>query len=134
MDFSGINFPAVFVAALSAFAIGALWYSQLLFGKSWMQESGMTQEKIKKGNMSVIYTLAFLLFVIIAMTFERFLPLHATWRFGATAGALAGLGWVATSFGITYLFEQKSSKLFLINAGYHAVTFVVMGTILGAWR
>ena len=134
MDFSGINFLAVFVAALSAFALGGFWYSPLLFGKSWMQETGMTQEKIKQANMPVIYTLAFLLSVIIAMTFERFLPLQATWRFGATAGALAGLGWVATSFGITYLFEQKSSKLFLINAGDHTVTFLVIGTILGAWR
>lgn len=134
MDFSGINFFAVFVAALCSFAVGGLWYSPLLFGKSWMQESGMTEEKIKKGNMPVIYALTFLLSVIIAMTFERFLPLHATWRLGAAAGALAGLGWVSTAFGITYLFEQKSSKLFLINAGYHAVTFIVMGAILGSWH
>jgi len=51
-----------------------------------------------------------------------------------TAGALAGIGWVATSIGILYLFEQKSMKLFLINTGYLAVTFIVAGGIIGAWQ
>jgi hypothetical protein len=36
--------------------------------------------------------------------------------------------------GITYLFESRSMRLFLVNAGYHAVTFVVMGGILGVWK
>jgi hypothetical protein len=50
------------------------------------------------------------------------------------AGALVGLCWVGTSFGITYLFERKPFILFAINAGYHLVTFTVMGTILGLWH
>jgi len=53
---------------------------------------------------------------------------------GATAGLMAGLFWVATAMGITYLFERKSLKLYLINAGYHVVTFTLMGLILGAWK
>jgi hypothetical protein len=36
--------------------------------------------------------------------------------------------------GVTYLFENKSLRLFLINAGYHGVAFTIMGTILGAWH
>ncbi len=35
---------------------------------------------------------------------------------------------------VTYLFEARSMKLFLINAGYHAVSFIIMGAILGAWK
>ena len=37
----------------------------------------------------------------------------------------------ATSFGVNYLFEQKSLRLFLINAGYVTVQFTVMGLVLG---
>jgi hypothetical protein len=36
--------------------------------------------------------------------------------------------------GVTYLFEARPLKLFLVDAGYHAVTFVVMGGILGIWK
>ncbi len=41
---------------------------------------------------------------------------------------------VALAMGVTYLFEHRSLRFFLINAGYHAVAFTMMGAILGAWR
>ena len=53
--------------------------------------------------------------------------------FGAGAGFAAGFAWVAASFGVNYLFEAKSCKLFLVNGGYHTVQFTVMGAILGVW-
>jgi hypothetical protein len=59
-------------------------------------------------------------------------PPDVTW--GMTAGALAGAGWVAAALGVTYLFERRPLALFLINAGYQIVAFVVMGAILGAWK
>jgi len=45
-----------------------------------------------------------------------------------------GAGWVATAIGILYLFEMRSLKHFLINAGYMIVAFTVMGIIIGAWK
>ena len=50
------------------------------------------------------------------------------------AGALAGFGFVATSFGINYQFAQRSYKLWLIDAGYHTLQFVLFGLILGLWH
>lgn len=41
------NFLAVLVAALASFALGALWYSPLLFTKQWMKAHGLTQPKLK---------------------------------------------------------------------------------------
>ena len=51
-----------------------------------------------------------------------------------TAGALTGLGWVALAIGINYLYERKSFRIWLINAGYMAVGFTIMGAIIGAWQ
>ena len=53
---------------------------------------------------------------------------------GAMWGFLAGFGWVATFVGTHYLFERRSFKLFLINAGYSIVALTVMGVILAAWK
>jgi len=53
---------------------------------------------------------------------------------GMTAGALAGLGWVAAGVAIIALFERRSWSYILVNCGYLAVTFILMGAILGAWR
>lgn len=43
-----------------------------------------------------------------------------------------GLTFVAAAFGINYLFERRSLKLWAINAGYNVIAFTVMGVIIGA--
>ena len=49
-------------------------------------------------------------------------------------GAVAAIRWVAAAVAITYLFEKRSMRLFLVDAGYHTVTFMLMGGILGVWK
>ena len=133
MDLSSLNLFAILVAALTSFVIGGLWYSPILFGKAWMEENGFAEDD-KPGNMGMIFGTTFVLSLIISFNLAAFLGSEATFTWGLTAGALAGIGWVAAAIGILYLFERKSMRLFLINAGYHAVTFTIMGGILGLWH
>jgi hypothetical protein len=70
----------------------------------------------------------------LAVIVAAFLGTNAGFVWGMTAGALAGIGWVSASLGIIYLFEGKSLKLFLINAGYQAVTYIIAGGIIGLWQ
>ena len=137
MDFQqsleSINYFAVVVAALSAFIIGGLWYS-VLFAKAWMVENGFDEETLKSSNMAKIFGGAFIFSLIISFVLVLFLGPERDAVMGATAGFMAGLFWVATAMGITYLFERKSLKLFLINAGYHVITFTIMGLIVGMWN
>lgn len=128
-----INYFAVLVAALSAFLIGGLWYS-LLFAKPWMKENGFNEEQLRNGNMVKIFGGSLILSLIISFGLALILGPERNAISGASAGLMAGLFWVAAAMGITYLFERKSLKLFVINAGYHVVTFTIMGLILGTWR
>ncbi|MBZ0180331.1 MAG: DUF1761 domain-containing protein [Melioribacteraceae bacterium] len=134
MDMSQINFLAVIAAAISSFIIGGIWYSPMMFSKAWMNETGHTEEDLKSGNMAMIFGGSFVLSLIIAFNLAAFLGTEADLSFGLFAGFAAGFGWVAMSIGITYFFERKSLKLFLINAGYHVIAYTVMGAILGAWK
>jgi hypothetical protein len=134
MELTQINYLAVIVAALSSFVVGFLWYSPFLFAKPWMKEAGISEEKIKQANMFKVFGLSFLLTLIISFNLAAFLGPDAGFTWGMTAGALAGIGWVATSLGVLYLFEGRSFKLFLINAGYQAVTYIVAGGIIGVWQ
>jgi hypothetical protein len=56
----------------------------------------------------------------------------ASW--GATAGLLAGLGWIALGIGIVALFERWPWSYIFVNGGCVTVALVVMGLIIGAWR
>lgn len=131
---SPLNIWAVLVSALSTFLIGGLWYSPAVFGKVWMRENGFTEESLKGGNMAKIFGLSFLLGVVAAVNLAMFMGPENDPAMGAMWGFLAGFGWVATFVGTHYLFERRSFKLFLINAGYSVVALTVMGVILAAWK
>lgn len=134
MDLSKLNYLAVLAAAVSAFLVGGIWYSPILFGNMWMRETGLDDERLRRRNVAAVFGASFVLSVIIALNLAAFLAGPPDLSWGMIAGALAGIGWVATAMAITYLFEARSMKLFLINAGYHAVTFIVMGGIIGFWK
>lgn len=134
MSFPEINFWAVLVSAALSFAIGSIWYSPVLFARPWMKELGLTPEGMSNSGMVTIFSLAFLLLLIIAFNLAAFIGPEADLQFGTMAGALAGIGWVATAMGVNYLFERKSFRFWLINAGYMVVSFTLMGAILGAWH
>ena len=130
-----INHFAVLSAALAAFVIGGVWYSPILFHKAWMNASGLNERDLRQGGMGKIFGLSFLLSLIMAYNLAAFLAApDTTMLWGATAGALAGIGWVALSIGVLGLFERRSWKYVLINGGYFATTFIAMGAIIGAWR
>jgi hypothetical protein len=134
---ANINWLAVIAAALSRFVIGGLWYSPALFSKAWMQENNFTDESMKANppNMVLIFGTTFILALIACVNLAMFLGGPETdAAFGMTAGALIGIGWIATSVGTHYLFERKSMRHFLINAGYDVVAYIVMGLIIGIWR
>ena len=134
MDPSKLNWLAVGAAALSTFLLGGIWYSPVLFGRAWQREAGLSDAQLQQRSLAVVFGTSFLLALIMAFNLAAFLqgPPDVAW--GMTAGALAGIGWVAMAMGVTYLFEARSMKLFLINAGYHAVSFIMMGAILGVWK
>ncbi|MCB0743525.1 MAG: DUF1761 domain-containing protein [Ignavibacteriae bacterium] len=129
-----VNYIAVIVASISSFLIGGIWYSPLMFHTVWMEENGYSEDQLKKSNMKRIFGFSFLFTIIIAFNLAAFLGKDSGFVWGVSAGALAGIGWVATAYGITYLFERKSFKLWLINAGYHVITFMVMGGVIGIWQ
>lgn len=125
-----INWIAVLVAAVACFLLGGLWYSPVLFGKAWQRETGLTDEQLKRGNTARIFGLSFVLALLAAWNFANFLGPRPSLALGLGAGASAGLLWVAGSFGINYLFERKSFRLFAINGGYHTVQFAIIGLVL----
>ena len=134
MDAVQFNFPAVIVAALTSFLLGGLWYSPIAFEKAWMTEVGLSEAQTKQVNMVRLFGLSALASLVMAFNLAAFLGAKASFSFGLFAGFAAGLGWVAMSLGVIYLFEQRSLKLWLINSGYQIVAYSVMGAVLGAWH
>jgi hypothetical protein len=130
-----INYFAVLAAAVSTFILGGLWYSPLLFGKAWMRANKFSDADVQTFSKARMFGWSIVFSIVMALNLAMFLAApdtNASW--GATAGALAGLGWVAMSIAIIGLFENKSWSYIAINGGYVTVAFTIMGLIIGAWR
>jgi len=129
--FHNLSWIAIALSAVSAFILGGLWYSPILFAKRWMQETGITEEQTKHANMTKIFSIAFVLSLLASFFLAMFIGDHKGAGFGATAGFMAGLGWVFTFMGISYLFESRTLVHFLINSGYSILSLTIMGLIIG---
>jgi hypothetical protein len=133
MDPIRFHYGAVAAAALVGFLIGGLWYSPILFARVWMRESGVTEAQARQANMARVFGLSLVCSVVMAFNLAAFIGQKGSLGFGLFAGAATGLGWVAMSQGVIYLFEQRSFRLWLVNSGYQVVNYTVMGGIIGAW-
>lgn len=60
------NFYMFFVAGLIPMIIGAIYYSEALFGTKWMKVNGFTKERLAEGNMVAILGLSYLMSVILS--------------------------------------------------------------------
>jgi hypothetical protein len=126
-----VNLMAVVVAAVSAFILGGVWYAPFLFGKAWQAEAKLSDDDLKARPLGLVFGGSFVLSLIAAYVFAMFIGPSPALGFALGAGFSAGLCWVAASFGINYLFEKKSLKLFLINGGYSTAQFTLYGLVLG---
>ncbi|CAM2788760.1 Protein of unknown function [Flavobacterium frigoris] len=127
-----------------------------------MKEAGMTEDKIKGGNMALIFGMAVFYAFLIALTLQ-FLVIHQwgavgkisgdpalakpsyanfmadygtafrTFKHGLLHSFIAGLFIALPIIGTNALFEKRSWKYTLINGGFWIVCLMLMGGIICAW-
>ena len=134
MMLKDIHILPIIIAALSAFLVGGLWYSPLLFGKVWQLAEGLSDAQCQKGHKPLVYTAAFLLSILSATVLSYILGAKPSLSYAVAISFLIGLGFITTSLGVNYLFAQRDVKLFLIDSGYHIVQFITYGIIFGVWH
>ena len=132
-----INWVAVLVAGLAYFAIGAIWYSKLLFSKNWIEYTGVdvNDPKAKEGMLQYMLFSLVLMIVCSAGLAILISKLELSgWKNGVKLGGLTGLCFGATALSITYLFEKKPLGLHLINGLYVVIGSIVAAVILCVWQ
>ena len=135
-----VNYLSVFVAGVVAMAVGAVWYSPLLFAKPWLAAMGSSEQQLKKRktqvSMSRAYGLTFLATLLMAFVLSVCIGYVDAMTIveGAVVGFWLWLGFVATTLAATALFQGQPLVLYLINAGQKLVALAIMGSILAVWR
>lgn len=125
-----VNWLSVIVTTVVVFILGFIWYS-VLFKKPWGEMNKAAIEA--KANPVLVFGLSFIQYFVAVAALDLFIGVHGTIKFGLLKGLFVSIAWIVTSLGVTYHFENRPLKLFLIDACFYVVSFAVAGIILGAW-
>ena len=133
MNLLDVDYFAILVAALSSFMLGGIWYSKALFKNAWLESIGLTDLDLQSANPKLIFGGSFFLVFIAALMLSLFLGKDASLVECVGTGFVIGFFWISSSLGLSYIFEQRPLRLFLINGSYCILQFSLMGLILGIW-
>jgi hypothetical protein len=129
-----LSWIAIVLAAASSFLLGGLWYSPMLFLHPWLRATGQVYVPKKGHHPARAFALSFLFALIAAAAFAWLLGPYPELVVALRTGAIIGIAFVATSFGINYQFADRPFTMTLIDGGYHTAQFLLYGLILGLWK
>ncbi len=136
---ASVNYWAVLVAAVAAYAIGAFWFSPLGFGKAWVKLQKIDAKKMKQmmanTNMKVSYGGSFLGQLLTAFVLAQILALTGI---ATLTGALelafwVWLGFVATVQAGKVFWNAAPWSLWFLETAHNLVSLLVVAAILVSW-
>jgi len=139
MQFAGINFIAILIAAVVGWLAGALYYMAL--GKPWVAAQGSTMEAFKARQASLKgpsaawlpFALAFLANLVMAWVLAGMVG-HlgvVTIRSAVISALFAWGGFVVTTMLANNAFSGRRYALTAIDAGHWLAVLVLMGLVIG---
>jgi hypothetical protein len=136
MQFAGLNYFAIVLAAIVSFMFGWLWYG-VLFSKSWMAAVGKTEEECKTdGAVSPMpFVIAFIAQIIMAWVLAGSIghlgPGEVTFQNGVVSAAFIWLGFVITTLAVNHAFQGSKRALTLIDGGHWLGVLLLQGAVIG---
>ena len=133
MDFAGINYLAIVVAAVAAFVFGAVWYGAL--GKPWMKAARI--EPGSSGPMPVLLITSFVCELIMAWVLAGVIG-HlgdgqvTLWN-GIVSGFFVWLGFMATTLAVNQRYEGFGWDLTIIDGLHWLGVALIMGAVIGGF-
>ena len=122
--------------------LGYVWYGPL-FGKKWSHLMGWSDDAVRemqsKGNMGKSYGIMAVGALVMAFVLAHSLIFASAYlhESGISAGLQTGFwNWLGFVVPLTLgpvLWEGKSWKLWMLNAGYYLVGLLLMGVLLALW-
>ena len=121
------------LSGISFVLIGILWYSPAIFGETWKKELGLKKDKSGEVPGARITMLgSFVLALVMANILNYFINIMGLTEIldSLMLAFVLWIGFVATTLGISILYQRKSVILFLIDSGFQLVVMLAFALIL----
>ncbi len=121
------------VGTIISMALGAMWYSNVLFAKPWMKEAGVTMEEINASSDQMGKVYAFTALGALATAYVvGFLMVNLKIMTLGNAVIFALLLWIGTNVPPmikNWGFENRTIKLGIINHGYDLAIYLIVAIL-----
>lgn len=136
MEFAGLNYFAIVVAAVVSFMFGWLWYGVLL-SKQWLDAVGKSEKELKGdgGPSPIPFVIAFIAQLVMAWMLAGIIghlgPGEVTLGNGLISAFFVWLGFVITTLAVNYTFQGAKAALTLIDGGHWLCVLLLQGAVIG---
>jgi hypothetical protein len=131
--FADLNWLAVIVATLAYFVLGAIWYSNALFGSQYRAAIGQ-EEGTPVNVTALVVNLVGWFVAAVALALIAEAAGADDFVDGIVLGLVAWVGFIVTNRTVGNIYEGKGWDLARINGPYNALGYMVMGVILALWQ
>lgn len=133
-----INWLAVLAAGIAYWALGAVWYSKILFANKWLAYTKINpNDPDAKKGMGIMFGGSLVLMVLTATGLSILvhrMDITSCWMSGVKLGAITGLLFGTTAIAVSYLYEKRPAGLYLINCGYTVIGNIIAAIIVCCWQ
>ena len=135
MEFAGLNYIGIAVAAVASFAFGSVYYMTL--AKRWVAALGKTEEQIKAdgGMKPMVFAITAIAQLIMAWVLAGIIGHLGTGQVtpvnGLISGAFVWFGFVLTTQVINHGYQGAKKSLTLIDCGHWLGVLLVQGLVIG---
>lgn len=126
-----MNYLAILVAAVAAFAFGAAYYG--LMGKPWMKAARIDPAEMRTTPMPFItsFVAELVMAWVLAGVVGHLGTGQVTLWNGVVSGAFVWLGFMATTMAVNHRYQGFGWNLTLIDAGHWLGVAIIMGAVIG---
>ena len=135
MEFAGLNYIGIVIAAIASFAFGAVYYMAL--SGPWMAALGKTEDEVRDGGgmRPAVYAVTAIAQLAMAWVLAGVIghlgPGQVTPMNGAISGAFIWFGFILTTQLIGHGFQGQKKSLTLIDGGHWLGVLLIQGLVIG---
>ncbi len=131
-----INWVGILAAVAATMAVGMFWYSESVFGKAWSAITKVDDKEMRKrmpqAMPQVIVAALLTSYIIAHVAYVSHIFFNTTYLSASLTTAFwLWLGISATTIVAHNAFEQRPTKLILINLGNRLATYLAIGLVIG---
>lgn len=127
-----INYLAVVIIGLIAFALSLLWYSPLLFGDIWMKHRNATPQSAPQWTMFFAPLRELIVSYVMAMLITRLAI--SKWKDAVAMTFLLWVAFHAVGMAGAIIWDNMPLALGAVHAGDWLMKMLLMGIVLSLWH